>query len=196
MKIRHLSVLVVAVVCLWGCAAGLHENIPLAWKPTNDVYDVKTATLTGLYKQKIRIMPFVDARENKSEIGRNVEREIPRPVTTRDDVAAWSTDRFSSLMRQFGLTVVDRGETVVLKGEILQFQVIEDSLYRGNVGIKMTVESPAGEVLWQGMMTGTNKRFGRSYKPENYYETLSDAYLEAVQGLLKNGEFIRAMEKE
>ena len=44
-------------------------------------------------------------------------------------------------------------------------------------------------------MAGTAKRFGRSYQPENYYETLSDAYLDAIQGLLNNEGFKKAMQK-
>ncbi|KAF0215629.1 MAG: hypothetical protein FD174_4077 [Geobacteraceae bacterium] len=195
MKIRRLPGILAGIVFLSGCAAKLHEDIPLVWKPTNEVYDLNTATLTGLYEQKIKVVPFVDARENRREIARNIEDKSPRPVTTKDDVGAWCTDRFASIMRQFGFKVVDSGETVVLKGEILQFYVVEDSVYKANVGIKVTAETPAGAKLWQGMMSGSSRRFGRSYKPENYYETLSDAYLEAVHGLLKSEEFRKAVQK-
>jgi len=42
-------------------------------------------------------------------------------------------------------------------------------------------------------MTCKSRRFGRSYKLENYHETLSDAYLEAVSCLLKNLKFRTAL---
>jgi hypothetical protein len=97
-------------------------------------------------------------------------------------------------MRQNGFKVVEDKADVIIKGEILQFYVTEDSLYKANVGIKITAENVAGDVIWQGMITGNAKRFGLSYSLENYYKTLSDAYLDAVNGLLKNPEFQVALQ--
>ena len=196
MKASKPAIVLSLTLSLFGCVAGtLHENIPLVWKPTNDVYGINSATLTGMYEQKIRIEPFVDSRENRQEIAKYVEDDRNMPVTTKDDVGAWCAERFRAIARQFGLSVVDGGESVNIKGEVLQFYVTEDKLYKGIVGIKLTVSEAKGTRLWQGMMTGTSRRFGRSYSKENYYETLSDAYLEAVHGLLKNEDFRKAVQK-
>ena len=83
---------------------------------------------------------------------------------------------------------------MILKGEIVQFYVTEDSRYRGTVGIKLKAERPDGKLLWQGMMVGSANRFGRSYKDENYYEVLSDSFVEAFQGLIKNESLVKALQ--
>ena len=43
------------------------------------------------------------------------------------------------------------------------------------------------------MASGGSKRFGRSYKAENYYETLSDSVVEAVYKMLSSSEFMAAL---
>jgi hypothetical protein len=190
MTFRLLTIIICGVV-IQGCS-GL-QNIPLVWKPTSDIYDSNAGTVTTFFDQKFRVMPFSDGRDNKSEIAKNVEGSSPKLVTTKDDVAVWCTDRFKEILRQHGLTLVDSNETVVLKGEVLQFYVLEDTRYKGMVGIKLTAESLAGVNLWQGVLTGTAKRFGRSYSQDNYYETLSDSFLNAIQSLMKNEDFKNAL---
>jgi len=49
-----------------------------------------------------------------------------------------------------------------------------------------------GSLGWSGAAAGGTERFGRSYKAENYYETLSDAVLRATQNLLANSAFTKA----
>jgi hypothetical protein len=182
---------------LYGCSSDRFlSDVPLVWKPTKDSYDAGTATLTGVYSHKYKVMPFVDSRENKKVIAKNIEDNRGRLVTTCDDVADWCRNRFISIVKQYGFNIEENNANIIIKGEILEFYVIEDNLYNANVGIKITAENVAGDVLWQGMMIGKSKRFGHSYKLENYYEALSDAYISAVNGLLKNHEFIAALQKK
>ncbi|RJR14990.1 MAG: hypothetical protein C4581_13030 [Nitrospiraceae bacterium] len=176
-----------------GYAADALTDIPLVWKPTSNLPKLETRTLSGIYLKKIRILPFTDKRENKNEIGRNFEHDINMAVTTKDDVAAWCTDKFKTILGQYGLNIVESKEEVILKGEILQFYVIEKSTYKSDVGFKIIAESPSGTILWQGITGGRATRFGRSYSEDNYYEALSNAYLEAIQGLLESREFIESL---
>ena len=143
--------------------------------------------------QRFKIIAFTDPRDNKAEIARNVENSEPKLVTTKDDVSKWCTDRFRELLQQYAFDSRENGETVQLRGEVVQFYVLEDNLYRGAVGWKITAEAPDKSMLWQGLVTGTSQRFGRSYSEENYYETLSDAYIEAVQNLVKDEGFAKAL---
>jgi hypothetical protein len=185
------------VAMLYGCSSTrILSDVPLVWKPTNTSFDSGTTTATGVFSQQYKIMPFVDARENKKEIAKNIEDNKEKKVTTCDDVADWCMTRFKAIIKQHGFNVVEDKASINIKGEILEFYVIEDNFYRGTVGIKIIVENIDGKVLWQGMMSGTAKRFGHSYRLENYYETLSDAYLNAVSGLLKNQEFINALQNK
>src|SRR6266568_4422769 len=87
------------------------------------------ATIQLIYErtEKFKVLPFVDLRSSKKEIAKNTEGSREKPVTTKDDVAMWCTDRFKTIIKQYGLTVVDNQETVTLKGEILNFYVTEDN---------------------------------------------------------------------
>jgi len=197
MKRGFLAFICLSIITmLCGCAAKLHSDIPLVWKPTNDLYDADTTGQPGSYSHKYKIMSFTDNRENKNEIAKNTENADGKTVTTRDDVADWCRSRFKAILKQNGFNVVEDNANVIIKGEVLQFYVNEEYIYKANVGIKITAENIAGKVMWQGMMIGKAKRFGRSYKLENYYETLSDAYLDAVNGLLKNNEFRMALQNK
>ena len=181
-----------AALMISGCAPHLHANVPLVWKPTNDVYSITTENLMPLYARKIKVDSFVDKRDTKSEIGKYIEDGANKPVTTSEDIAAWSTDRFKKILTQYGVGPVENNADVVLRGEVLHFYVTEDKTYKGNFGLKITAIGSSGAVLWQGVTTGSAKRFGRSYSLENYYEVLSDSYSEAINNLLTNSSFIQA----
>jgi hypothetical protein len=182
------------ITILFGCAGVSLVDVPLVWKPTSDLHDTSAITLTGLYAQQFKVMPFVDVRDNKKEIAKNIQSSSEKIITTRDNVGEWSSNRFKAIFKELGLKVVDDSASVIIKGEVVQYYVVEDNLYKAHVGVRLTVENASGKILWQGLMYGNSKRFGRSYKLENYYETLSDAYLDAVQELLKNQEFRSALQ--
>ena len=57
----------------------------------------------------------------------------------------------------------------------------------------MTVVGRDGQTLWSGLASGEAKRFGRSYKIENYYEVLSDALVNTVSSMLQSAEFQKAL---
>ena len=191
MKIIILGFLLV-VLTICGCAPHLHTNVPLVWKPTNEVYSITTENLTHLYAHKIQVASFIDKRDTKAEIGKYIEDGANSPVTTSENIADWSTDRFKKMLAQYGVNLVENNADIVIQGELLHFFVTEDKTYKGNVGLKITALNSSGAILWQGITTGSAKRFGKSYSLENYYEVLSDSYSDSVNNLLKNTSFIQA----
>src|SRR4029077_12193683 len=65
------------------------EGIPLEWTPTSELPKGGTLELTtGGTVPKIEIRPITDNREDPSFLGQNLERNVPRKVTTPDNVAA------------------------------------------------------------------------------------------------------------
>ena len=144
-------------------------------------------------KIKIRVAPMTDSRENPKLIGENREGPTPKPATTNDDVAAFVTDHFKTLLSGAGLTVVDSGESAIIKGDIQRFFVTETSKYSGEVRIDILVTDPAGKTLWEGTTGGTSIRTGFSYQAENYYESLSDALTIATNSLLRQPNFEAAI---
>jgi len=172
------------------------EGIPLVWKPTTNLASIGAVDMTGLTNVKVQVDRLGDKRETPGLIGQNSEKQPPRKVTTPDDVAGFVTDHMKSVMKGAGLNVVDSGGNATVKGEILQFFVDETDTYKGDVRINVTVTNAAGKVVWNGLVGGSNTRFGRSYKDENYYETLSDSLIDATYNLLKTPGFHDALVKK
>ena len=173
-------------------------DIPLLWKPTDEIGELGTVDLTGLSKVTVRVEPFTDSRDNPKLIGKNVEdadKGRVLEVTTREEVGPWVADRMAWSLQQLGVGTAETGGTVVLKGDILRFLVTESHTYESDFGVKVTLETPGGKTLWTGIANGSATRFGRSYKAENYYEVLSDAVLEATHDLLTNSAFREALQK-
>ncbi|HEY7141162.1 MAG TPA: hypothetical protein VIE44_13745 [Methylomirabilota bacterium] len=167
------------------------EGIPLVWKPSNKKSS-GTMDLAGLADVKVQVDPFVDTRDNKAKIGENQEDQPYKPVTTSGSVADFCTQNFRSIMKLYGITVVPSGGDVVVGGEVLEFMVIETSTYKGEVRLKLTVKKQ-GKSQWAGLAAGTSTRWGRSYKDENYYETLSDSLLEASTKAIEDQGFRKAL---
>jgi hypothetical protein len=185
----------VTTLCLLVSAAALAaprllQNIPLQWKPTSPLSSGAVESTSA----KVSVASFKDARQNPQLIAENREDENkPKPVTTADDVGAFVTTHIREIFDRNGITTVDSGGDAVVSGEVRQFFVEETGTYQGQIALHVTVRDPSGKLLWEGSTSGTNSRFGRSYKAENYYETLSDSLIDATTSLLKNSDFMKAL---
>ena len=164
------------------------DGVSLRWKPTASTATVLNEAARTFKEKKIQVLPFTDAREDHALVGRNTEDRIPRDVTTQDDVGAWCSTRLVELLKQAGVAVVTDGADIVLSGEVTRFRVDEGERYRGTIALKLSVRDGAGKELWRGLVSGDNDRFGRSYKEENYMETLSDSLLAAASALFADPE--------
>jgi hypothetical protein len=170
-------------------ATALLEHVPLKWKPTSQLeLGTMQMSLTS-----IQFEPFSDTRDNKEAIGENVEKNPAKPVTTTDDVGAFVGTHMRELFDKAGLKTVDSGGAVTIKGEVKQFFTREDSTYKSDVVIHLTVVGQDGKTLWTGLVSGDATRFGRSYKLENYYEVFSDAIVNTVSSMLGSAEFQKAL---
>lgn len=178
---------------LCGCASTGLENIPLLWKPTTGMFSIGSAELAALRNATLQIEPVIDKRDNPALIGQNREDQVLRQVTTSDDVSTYVTNRMKALMSAAGIKVADGDGTAILKTELRQFFVLETNTYQAEVILRVTLTDPDGNVLWSGLTSGLAGRFGRSYNADNYYETLSDALVGAVQQLLQNRGFLAAL---
>ena len=130
---------------------------------------------------------------NPQAIGENREDEVPKPVTTSDDVGAFVSKHMRQLLDGAGLKTVDSDGAVTIKGEVKQFFVRETGTYKSTVTVHLTVVGRDGQTLWSGNASGDATRFGRSYKLENYYEVLSDAIVNTVSSMLQSAEFQKAL---
>jgi len=190
---RRLPALSALLVCLLGCAHAPVPlvGIPLDWRPTDSI--TESGVTTDTQDVKIQVGDFVDTRSDHAAIGENREDPKPKPVTTRDDVGRFVADHLRETLRKTGLDVVDAGGKVALSGEVTDFFVAETDVYRSEVTLRVTATDATGKKLWSGVTSGTNTRFGKSYKAENYYEGLSDALVDAMQNLLQDPGFRKSL---
>lgn len=188
MRPRILLLVIAATICAQAHAA-LLVHVPLKWRATSDL---RLGTME-MSQTPVQFDVFHDVRPDKQAIGENREDEQPKPVTTTDDVGSFVSTHMRQLFDNAGLKTVDSGGTVTIKGEVTQFFVRETSLYRSEVAVHLTVVGRDGKVLWSGTASGEAKRFGRSYKLENYYEVLSDAIVNTVSSMLQSAPFQKAL---
>jgi hypothetical protein len=173
------------------------ENIPLVWKPTDTLGALGPLNLDGpVVSVALHVDMLVDMRKNPSLVAENHEQaDRVLPVTTSSDVAAFVTDHLKDTLRQAGLNVVDGPGAMTLSGEIRQYFVTETSTYQSELSLVVHCKDAQGKEVWSGAVSGGTERFGRSYKAENYYETLSDAVLRATHNLLSNPGFTDAFQR-
>jgi hypothetical protein len=185
-----LSALIATALAVQAVAAPkLISDVPLVWKPTSQM----NFGAVQSSEAKIQFQTFKDVRTQPALIGENHEDSTPKPVTTKDDVGAFVTPHIREIFDRAGLTTVDSDGSVIITGEVRQFYVDETNTYKGDVALHIVVTSRSGKSLWEGNTTGSSSRFGRSYKLENYYETLSDAIIDATESLLQNPGFQDAL---
>lgn len=194
-SLRLLLGLAILGSALLSAADGPTLKTSLTWKPTSAVLTSSTpVNLMPFAKQKIVVMPLVDKRAEKNLVGENTEKGYSRYVATDDNIADFVTKRLAALLAQPGLPVSAQAEgaTVVVSGELQRYYVTETSTYKGEFRALLQVES-RGKILWKGLAAGENTRFGRSYKLENYHETLSDILIDAIGRLLSDRDFMAAL---
>jgi len=173
-------------------------DIPLVWKPTDTISALGAIDLTAFQNAAMQIKPFTDLRLKPNEIGQNAEKRLANKVlyvTTKDSVALWLTDRFKAIMQELNVPVAAGSGNLTLEGDIVKFYVTEESTYKAEIGVKIRLRSKNGDVAWEGMITATAKRWGASYKAENYYEILSNTCIDVVYNLLKSDAFLQAVKK-
>jgi len=172
-------------------AEKLLQNMPLKWSPTQTMAEMGTIDVSGaLLTTRVRVDAFADNRDNKETIAENREKaDKIRPVTTSDNVAAFVTDHLRESLHKAGMNTVDGAGDISISGEVRRFFVTETNLYRGDVSLLVHVKNGAGKEIWSGVIEGGAEHFGRSYKAENYSETVSDMILRAAYNLLANKGF-------
>lgn len=194
MKLLTRICAVLLTLSLAACATAPLRDIPLLWQPTKPA-NAGGVDVSGLRHVAIRFDTFRDVRKQPQLIAENREDPTPKPVTTLTDVGAFVTTHVRHIFDKAGLDTVSNGGKVVLSGEVQQFFVVETGTYKGVVALQLTLRSPTGEVLWKGNSSGTAEHFGRSYSAENYYQTLSDAVVNAATAVLQNAQFRQALGK-
>ncbi len=177
--------------------SGLLKDINLKFRPTSSLADYDNLDLSGLSSLSISFGDFIDEREDKELIGENREDEEKGkilPVTTATPVSEFLKETFSKLFKDIDLKVSE-GSPKTIEIKIIKFFVEERNLYKAEVWLDVKLKK-GNEILWEDRIMGSAKRFGRSYKLENYLEVLSDAIIDCFASLFQNGKFTRALKEK
>lgn len=187
--------LVLGTLLAAGCERPKELRVPLDYRPTDHLEVSGLELPTGM---RVAVTA-VDTRTDTSAIGRNAEHDVPIPILpdqrTPDE---FLRDAVSRELANAGLTIEPepRQASKVLNVSLQRFFVEETGTYEGTIAGAAQLKDASGRRLWEGQVSGTGKRWGRSLSPENYQETLSDATVALVQGLLRNPAFVQALRAE
>lgn len=174
--------------------SGSLKDVALKYKPTSSLSDYENLDISGLSSVSLSLSTFIDDREKKDLIGENREDEEKGkvlPVTTATPVKDFLREVFSKLFKDTGIKI-DESSPKVLEVKIIKFFVEEKNLYKAEVWLDLKL-SRGGALLWEDRVMGSAKRFGRSYKLDNYLESLSDAILDCFASLFQNKKFTDAL---
>lgn len=180
----------VAFIALAGCAGGGNDGGPtslavrLAYVPTEGISPPSMAIPP---RAPVYIAPVEDARDQREIIGENREdadERAPIPILAEGNPAEFIREAAVRELGTLGFSIAsDPGaaeRTVTLR--LTRFFTAEGGLYVGDVWAHAQVFS-GDDVLWQGLVSGRAKRFGRSLKAENYREVFSDATQDMIEQL-------------
>lgn len=199
MKRHILSAALLSLVVASALAASKPlENIPLKWSPTQTLGDMGPVDLSGpVLTTRVHIDTFTDSRQNASLVAENREKPTNiRTVTTSSNVPEFVTQHMKEVMHAAGVQTVDGSDAdIIVSAEVQEFFVTETDQYRGRLKLLVTARNSQGKEIWSGLIFGGAENFGRSYKADNYYETLSNMVLRATYNLLANPGFHQAMQK-
>ena len=166
-------VCLVSALPMSGRISELH--VSLAFVPTDaeEVLEKRGVVPDG--GPPFEILPAVDVRQGRrDDIGENRENRAPVRIWSSTNVAAWITMTLTDMFRDWGTPSV-AGSPLVLQPEIVKLFVVEEHTYQAEVVLRFTLRRRDGTEIWSGVAGGSASRFGRSLKPDNYREVLSDA---------------------
>ena len=182
--------------CNMGGGGGGPINVPLQYRPTHA--EPLTGTSLNAADVKVYLAPVNDRRDNKEQIGQNVEDDdvAPIPVMSADKTPTdYVRDVLEEELKTFGVELVEAPEAAdrIISLDLSKFWVEEGNNYRAEVRGTAEVRNKGGSSLWKGPVGGDGRTFGRSLSPTNYNEALSDATRRLVGSLINNPGFAKAL---
>ncbi|HEY8379458.1 MAG TPA: hypothetical protein VIK91_23360 [Nannocystis sp.] len=96
----------------------------------------------------------------------------------------------------FPITADPVAATHTLQLQLDHFWIVEGNTYQATVQAQGWVIDRSGTTRWHGGIVGKSSRWGRSQKPENFLQALSDATLDTVMKFALTPEFRTAFAVE
>ncbi len=186
-----LSVLASLCACGGAQRADQPRELRLQWRPTDDLNVVGPGAHAAA--QPVRVDLFIDRRANPAVIGEDARDRPARPLATPDLVPAFVSHGLAQVLPQSGVPVIEGAANRVVRGAVQTFFVREDNTYNGEVAVQIQLQDASGAVLYDALVVGRSKRWGRSASAENYAETYSNAVVEIAKHVLADPRFRAAL---
>ena len=201
---RRATLRGLALVCVVALALGAlgcspkksNASVPLKFRPTSQM---KMGSFAGdVPDTAIHVGNVNDVRDNKDQIGENLEDKTPKPVFAASEPTEFVRQTMHDLLSKAGLKLNEDQAAAdrVLVTDLHRFWTQETNTYEAEVRVTITVNDKGGKQLWKGTINGTAERFGRSLSPENYQEVFSDAMVDLSQNLMNNTGFRASLKKD
>ncbi len=185
MNRARTSLMVAALaVALPSCASDPDRMVlGLQYQPTSQIDATRLNGAAPMNPaSRVWINPVIDQHPEGSQIGIS-EEEDKAPVYFGANglpPADFLRAAVAYVLPAYGVAVAPdpASSTHVLELKMVRFWAVEGSVYEATITVNATLADRTGAVLWQGAMTGVNKRWGRTFEAENYIGVLSDAALD------------------
>jgi len=176
-----------------GCGASRQPSalFALQWRGAGPNAMPNKTVADALKNHLIKLQPLNDARADLAKIG-EWENDNKKAVRTDTNVAQFVHDNLSSQLKGAGAKLVKDGETVEMRGEIIEFNVQEGGMFNGDIRMRFNVVV-GGRATWEGTFNGKSKRWGRTHNPDNFNEALTNALQEVTRQLLSDDGFAKAL---
>lgn len=191
MRSRILAPLATLLVLAGPLAgAGKSKVVDLVFTPSDEIQDVRPKDLdASALEVPLSFEKLSDSRTgNRTLIAENREDDAPVPMFSYSDVTGFVTGAMKTcFVRWGGVEKADAAKKV--RGELIRLFVVETGRYRSEIQARFRLEEASGRVLWEGSVVGTAEKYGRSRKPENYQEVVSDTVMDVTARLLSDPGF-------
>ena len=187
-----LAGLVLAATPLRAAAAS-SVVVPLRFLPKESLDHLapKSPTIQAI---PFRTLPVTDSRGGDPEfLGEYRGKGEPVPVTSTGSLAEIATEALSKCLAAWGAANPGSAD-LTLSGEILSLDVVEADRYSAKATFRFRLVRRDGSILWDGRAAGSGDNHGRSMKPDNYNETISDALVKAYSALVNDAGFLDALQ--
>lgn len=164
--------------------------VDLSFTPSDEIQDVRPKDLEASALQvPLSFEVLTDARSgDRTLIAENREDDAPIPMFTYSDVPAFVTNGMKTcFVRWGGIEKADAPKRV--RGELVRLFVVETGRYRSEIQARLRLVDASATVLWEGSVVGAAEKYGRSRKPENYREVISDTVMDLTAKLLADPGF-------
>ncbi|HVH42571.1 MAG TPA: hypothetical protein VM925_09510 [Labilithrix sp.] len=172
------------------CGGQYITDLPLVWAGVDKNPAATTAVGNAFSAVPVTLGELRDARPgDKSKVGTYEDDGFV--VTTKGDVAGFWRGRLRVMLESAGARL-ESAPQARIDAELLQFDCIEGNTFNGVARMRIIVIRPGAEP-WSKHYEGRSKRWGRTHKPENFNEALSNALAEATRKLVQDEAFAKAL---